>query len=43
MVVGILMPDQPALLRLALSSALVVATLTWIVMPNLTRALRRWL
>ena len=42
-VVPAALPDQHWLVRLAATSVLMVATLTWVVMPQLTRLFRRWL
>ncbi|MCW1887337.1 antibiotic biosynthesis monooxygenase [Luteolibacter flavescens] len=40
---GKLLPAWPHLLRNVLVTGLVVALLTWVVMPNLTKLLKRWL
>jgi uncharacterized protein len=40
---GSTMAHWPLALRTLFLSALMVATLTWLVMPGLTRLLRRWL
>jgi uncharacterized protein len=40
---GSTMAHWPLPLRTLVLSALMVATLTWLVMPTLTRILRRWL
>lgn len=40
---GKLLPDWHHLLRNVLVTGLIVALLTWVVMPFLTKALRRWL
>jgi antibiotic biosynthesis monooxygenase (ABM) superfamily enzyme len=40
---GSTMARWPLALRTLVLSALMVATLTWLVMPGLTRLLRRWL
>lgn len=38
-----LLPDWNPLLRNVLVTGLIVALLTWVIMPNLTKLLRRWL
>jgi antibiotic biosynthesis monooxygenase (ABM) superfamily enzyme len=40
---GSTMAHWPLALRTLVLSAVMVATLTWLVMPGLTRLLRRWL
>jgi antibiotic biosynthesis monooxygenase (ABM) superfamily enzyme len=40
---GKLLPDWHPLLRNIVVTGLIVALLTWVVMPNLTKLLRRWL
>ena len=38
-----LLEDLPLVLRLAITTALAVPLMTWVVMPRVTRLLRGWL
>ena len=40
---GPLLEDMPLALRLAITTALTVPVMTWVVMPRMTRLLHRWL
>lgn len=42
-VVGPLIKDLPTIVRLLLNAALMVALLTWLVMPFLTKVVKKWL
>jgi hypothetical protein len=40
---GPLLEGLPWVLRLAITTALAIPLMTWVVMPRVTRLLRRWL
>jgi antibiotic biosynthesis monooxygenase (ABM) superfamily enzyme len=40
---GPLLDGLPLIARLAITTAVTVPTMTWLVMPRITRLLRRWL
>jgi uncharacterized protein len=42
-ITGPLLEELPLVLRLGITTALTVALMTWVVMPRVTRLLRRWL
>jgi antibiotic biosynthesis monooxygenase (ABM) superfamily enzyme len=42
-VLGPLLEDLPLVLRLGITTAVAVPLMTWVVMPRVTRLLRRWL